>query len=192
MAVRSSAQKLATRSDAFKIIRNKSFRRGKFLLVSGKESDFYLDMKPTLFDPHGANLVAELLLDRIKDRKVDCVGGLAMGAVPLVTAVTMLSAGGPKPVPGFVVRKRIKDHGTKNLIETAENLAGKNVAILDDVTTSGGSAMEAVIAAQEAGATVVVVLAVVDRGEGAAEFYREKGIPFEYLFHVREFMDATD
>lgn len=174
---------------AFNIIKERSYAEGDFVLASGKKSRFYLDMKRTMLDPEGASLVAELILDHLKnlDGGVDMVGGLAMGAIPLVSSVMTLSFTEPKKLPGFVVRKEPKDHGTKRLIETAEDLSGKNVVILDDVTTTGESAMFAVDAARNAGANVVLVLAVVDREEGAREFYEKKGIPFRSLFRLQEF-----
>jgi orotate phosphoribosyltransferase len=182
--------KSTMREKAFNIIRERSFARGTFLLASGRESNFYLDLKPTMFHPQGANLVARLLLDKLKDRPVDYVGGLEMGAVPLVTAVSLMSAETDRPIPGFFVRKNVKDHGTQKRIEAARDLKGKNVVILEDVTTTGGSSLEAVLAAQEAGARVVLVLTVVDRREGAAEFFKEKGLAFEWLFGVDEFLAA--
>lgn len=178
------------RARAFDLIKEKSFARGKFVLASGRESNFYLDMKPTMFHPEGANLVARLLLDKMKDRAVDYVGGLEMGAVPLVTAVSLMSAETARPIPGFFVRKNVKGHGTKKRIEAARDLKGKSVVILEDVTTTGGSSMEAVLAAREAGAQVVMVLTVVDRREGAAEFFAAKGLPFEWLFRIDEFLAA--
>jgi orotate phosphoribosyltransferase len=189
MNLRRSDNKLAARVRAFNIIKVKSYAEGDFVLASGKRSKYYLDLKPTMFDPEGANVLANLVIDFIKQRntKVDMVGGLEMGAVPLVSAVTLLSLSKPKKLPGFFVRKEAKDHGTKKLVETAEDLTGKNVVILDDVTTSGGSAMSAVDAARKAGANVVLVLSVVDREEGAAEFYAEKEIPFKALFRLSEF-----
>lgn len=185
---------IANRAKLFQIIKERSYAEGDFVLASGKKSRFYLDMKRTMFTPEGANLLAELLLDEIRrlETRVDLIGGLAMGAVPLVTGVMMLSAGGTSGLPGFIVRKEVKDHGTKHLIETGKSLEGKNVVILEDVTTSGQSAMIAVHAAQNAGANVVLVLAVVDREEGAAEFYREKDIPFTSLYRLREFRAGAE
>jgi orotate phosphoribosyltransferase len=178
------------RARAFDLIKERSCARGKFILASGKETNFYLDLKPTMFHPEGANLVARLLLDKLKDRPVDYVGGLELGAVPLVTAVSLVSAETARPIPGFFVRKNVKDHGTKKRIEAVRDLRGKNVAILEDVTTTGGSSMEAVEAAQDAGAQVVLVLTVVDRREGAAESFAAKGLPFEWLFRLDEFLAA--
>jgi orotate phosphoribosyltransferase len=187
------ANKLAARNRAFEIVKEKSYREGTFVLASGKTSHFYLDMKPTMLDPEGANLLAELIIDHLKQitDRIDLVGGVAMGAVPLVSAVTVLSASKPKQLPGFVVRKQVKDHGTKKVIETSEALAGKNVVILEDVTTTGESSMYAVEAAQQAGATVVLVLSIVDREEGAAEFYKSKNIPFRWLFRLSEFRSGA-
>jgi orotate phosphoribosyltransferase len=188
----SPATKLDARVKAFRKLLELSFKRGKFMLASGKESEFYLDLKPTMFNPEGASLLAQLVLDRIKDLPVDYIGGLELGAVPIVTTVAMLSAPTPRPIPGFFVRKAVKDHGTKRLVEAVNDLTGKNVVILEDVTTTGGSAMQAIAAARAAGANVILVLSVVDRGEGALEFFQQQGIAFQWLFHMQDFIAATE
>jgi orotate phosphoribosyltransferase len=175
------------RAKALKLIKERSYREGDFVLASGKRSKFYLDMKPTMFHPDGANLLAELVLEKLANVKVDYVGGMAVGAIPLVIAVAVLSAHTPRPLPGFFVRKEVKDHGTKRRVDAVADLNGSNVVILEDVTTTGDSAMRAVEAATDAGANVMLVLSIVDRGEGALEFYRNRGIPFEWLFHLSEF-----
>ena len=187
----SPANKLDARVQAFAKLLELSFRRGKFKLASGKESDFYLDLKPTMFNPEGASLLAQLVLDRIKELPVDYVGGLELGAVPVVTTVAMLSAGTARPIPGFFVRKAVKDHGTKRLVEAVNDLTGKNVVILEDVTTTGGSAMQAIAAARAAGANIILVLSIVDRGEGALEFFQQRGIAFQWLFQMQDFIAAT-
>jgi orotate phosphoribosyltransferase len=187
--MRVPANTLSARARAYELIKQRSFRRGRFVLVSGKESNYYLDMKPTMFHAEGAALLAELILQKIKDLDVDYVGGLEMGAVPLVASVTTMSHGAERPVTGFFVRKDIKGHGTKKRVEAlAGSLQAKNVVILEDVTTTGESAMKAVEAAREQGARVVLVLTVVDREEGAVEFYRKAGIPFDWLFRASEFL----
>jgi orotate phosphoribosyltransferase len=181
------------REKVFRLIKDKSFAIGQFVLASGRTSNYYLDMKPTMFDPHGAAALSELILARLADRSVEYVGGLALGAVPLISATTMLSALKDKPIAGFFVRKDVKDHGTRKLVEglaVNESLEGKNVAILEDVTTTGGSAMVAIEAAQKSGAKIVLVLSVVDREEGATEFFRQKGIPFEALFKASDFLKS--
>jgi orotate phosphoribosyltransferase len=175
------------RSRAFKLIKERSFSKRKVTLASGKESNFYFDLKPTMFNPEGSLLLAELILQKLDGLNIDFVGGLAMGAVPLIGPINMLSFQKGKPLPGFFVRKEVKDHGTKRIIEGAESLKGMKVVILDDVTTSGGSAMIAVNAAKDAGAKVVLVLSVVDREEGATKFFADKGIPFAALFTASAF-----
>jgi orotate phosphoribosyltransferase len=189
--LRAPSNPSSARDKAFEIIKARSFRRGDFTLASGKKSTFYLDMKPSMFHPEGANLLSELVLARIADLNADYIGGLEMGAVPLVTAVSVVSVKSGRPLPGFFVRKQEKDHGTKKRVEAVEDLKGKNVVILEDVTTTGGSAMQAVEAVRKEGANVLLVLSIVDRGEGASQFYKEKGIPFDSLFHVEEFLKAS-
>ncbi len=181
------------RDKAFRLIKAKSFARGDFVLASGKRSNYYLDLKPTMFDPEGTNALSEMILDRLEGVQVNSVGGMALGAVPLIAAVSMLSHRQNRPLPGFFVRKEVKDHGTMKRVDglaKGETLTGKNVVILEDVTTTGGSSMMAVEAARASGAQVTLVLSVVDREEGAVEFYRQQGIPFAALFLARDFMNA--
>jgi orotate phosphoribosyltransferase len=181
------------RSKVFKLIQQRSFSKGRFTLASGVESNYYLDLKPTMLDAEGADGLAELILNELYGMNVDYVGGLAVGAVSLLGSIQVLSHRKTKPIPGFYVRKEIKDHGTMKLVEglaPGETLHGKRVVILDDVTTTGCSAMIAAKAAQDAGASVILVLSIVDRQEGAAEFYEKAGIPFKALFTAREFLDA--
>jgi orotate phosphoribosyltransferase len=175
------------RDKLFALLKEKAFRRGKVTLASGRESDYYFDMKPAMLDPDGAALMAELILQQIQGIKADCVGGLEMGAVPLIAPVAMQSRKSGRPLPGFFVRKAVKDHGTKKRVD-GNAIAGKTVIILEDVTTTGASAMDAVKAVTEAGAKVALVISILDRGEGAAELYAKAGIPFKSLFHAEEFL----
>jgi orotate phosphoribosyltransferase len=178
-----------TRRNLFALIKARSFSRGNLTLVSGRTTNYYFDMKPTMFHPAGAAWIAELMLDRIENLKVDYVGGLAIGAVPLVNSIAMLSHQRGRPIPGFFVRAQVKDHGTQRRVEgTAESLAGKNVVIVEDVTTTGGSASTAVEAATAEGATVVLVLSIVDRLEGAVENFKNRGIAFQAIYTADEFM----
>jgi orotate phosphoribosyltransferase len=178
-----------TRSSLFALIKARSFSRGNKMLVSGRSTNYYFDMKPTMFHPAGAAWIAELMLDRIENLKVDYVGGLAIGAVPLVNSIAMLSHQRGRPIPGFFVRAQVKDHGTQRRVEgTSESLAGKNVVIVEDVTTTGGSASTAVEAAVADGANVVLVLSIVDRLEGAVENFKNRGITFQAIYTADEFM----
>jgi orotate phosphoribosyltransferase len=178
------------RQRAFDIIKARSFSRKKVTLASGKESDFYFDLKLTMSVPEGANALAELILARLDSKEVGYVGGLAIGAVPLLGPIALLSLYKGRPLPTFFVRRDTKAHGTKQKLEGVmpDELRGQDVVILDDVTTTGGSAMIAVEEARTAGANVTLVLSIVDRGEGAAEFFRQKGIPFERFFTAQEFL----
>ena len=178
------------RARLFDIIKSKSFVRGHVVLASGKESDHYFDMKPSMFDPEGAELLAELLYARIASVDGDIVGGLEMGAVPLITPISIASRRAGRPLPGFFVRKTVKDHGTKKLVEGLSDVKGKRVVIVEDVTTTGGSAMKAVEALTAAGATIVLVISILDREENAKKIYADAGIPFASLFKASEFLKA--
>ena len=177
------------RNRLFMLLQARAFQRGKVILASGKESEYYFDMKPAMLDPDGAELMAELILDELKGIDADAVGGLEMGAVPLIAPVAMKSPTYGGYLPGFFVRKAVKDHGTKKRVD-GDDIAGKAVVILEDVTTTGGSAMDAVKAVEDAGATVSLVISILDRGEGAAELYAEAGVPFKSLFTADEFLAA--
>jgi orotate phosphoribosyltransferase len=185
------ADKMTDRQRLLAIIKERSFRRGHFVLASGQTSSYYLDLKPTMFHPEGADLTARLIFERIKDLDVDYVGGLEMGAVPLVATVAAVSQRSGKPIPGFFVRKAVKDHGTKRRIEAAGDMKDKRLVILEDVTTTGGSAMEAVKVVQQEGANIVLVLSVVDREQGAGAAYAAQDIPFDALFRASEFLAAS-
>ena len=169
------------------LIEERSFRRGNFTLASGKQSAYYFDSKPTMLHPEGANLLAALIVDELAGVKADCVGGLEMGAVPLIAPVAMRSLEAGRPLLGFFVRKAPKDHGTRQRIEGLD-LAGKTAVILEDVTTTGGSALKAVEAVRDAGGKIALVFTMVDRDEGATEAFAEAGIPFRSLYKAGEFL----
>lgn len=178
----------AIRERLIALIAKLSFGRKKIVLASGRESDFYFDMKPTMFHPEGAALLAQMILRRLSSEQVDLVGGLEMGAVPLIATVAAASFAAGRPIPGFFVRKAVKDHGTKKRIDGTDSLAGKRVAILEDVTTTGGSAIQAVEEVRGAGGEVVLVLSIVDRLEGAQESFAAANVPFDALFTRDDFM----
>ena len=156
-------------------------------LASGASSTFYFDMKPTAFHPEGASLMARLILDELADIDADYVGGLEMGAVPLVACVIQQGFPG-RPLRGFFVRKRPKDHGTRRLIEGPEDsLDGKTVVLLDDVTTTGSSVLKAVAAARDEGASVSAVVTVLDRMEGAADALGRENVDLRAILTSRDF-----
>jgi len=183
------------RARLFEIIARKSFSEGaEIRLASGRTSTFYFNMKPTMMDPEGAALIAELILDTLKDESVDYIGGLEMGAVPIVSAVAPASCVAGRPIPAFFVRKKTKEHGTRRRIEglgPGVSLGDKDVVIVEDVTTTGGSALEAVRLVRAAGGRVTTVLTLVDRGEGAAEALAKEGLTLKALFHAEDFRAAS-
>lgn len=183
----------ASRARLADIIRARSFGRGRITLASGRESDFYFNLKPTMLDPEGAALLAELTLDALKDENFDYVGGLEMGAVPIAGAIAQLSWLKGTPKAAIFVRKKPKEHGARLSVEglaRGESLSGKRVVVVEDVTTTGGSAIKAVEAVRESGGEVALVFTMVDRQEGAADTFRESGIAFRALFTAAEFLNA--
>ncbi len=174
----------AQRRELLDLILEVSFRREKVTLASGKQSDFYLDLRQTLMRPRGVKLAGELVLERLRaGPPVDSVGGMAVGAVPLVSAVLAAAAArdAETPLIGFFVRKQAKQHGLGKRIEGGF-APGQSVALVEDTCTSGGSTLEALDAVVEAGGKVARVLCLVDRGEGAVEAFAERGIELESLF----------
>ncbi len=168
------------------IILEKSFKRGDFTLASGAKSNYLFDLKTTLLDPEGANLSAKLVLDKI-DKNIDAIGGLELGACPIVSAVCVLSFQEKRPVKSFYVRKEKKDRGTNQLIEGVTLKKGDNIIILEDVTTKGGSAMKAVEIVRNLGCNVNKIISMVDRQEGAKENLKNEGITLEAIFTREEF-----
>lgn len=177
------------RTRLLEIIRKKSLitEGGPFKLASGAMSDYYLNMKPTAFDPEGAALIAEIILDMLADeRAVDSIGGLELGAVPIVAAVCAHSFG-KRPVDGFVVRKEKKGHGTDQKID-GNFRDGSHVVLIEDVTTKGGSVMQAVRAVRDRGATVATIITIVDRLEGAADNLKKEGLTLRPIFTTRDLL----
>ena len=147
-------------------------------------------MKPTTFDPEGAALIAELVLDEALRDGAELVGGLELGAVPIVACVRQLSFIRGPPITGFFVRKAAKDHGTRKIVEglpEAFTIAGQRALLVDDVTTTGGSVLRAVQAAREAGAEVQTVVTIVDRLEGAEANLARHGLRLIALTTTRDY-----
>lgn len=145
-----------------KLLYERSYREGKFILTSGRESDFYFDGKQTALHPEGAFLIGHLFNHIIKDNTaITAVGGLTLGADPLVTATSLISYQLGRPLPAFIVRKSPKGHGTNQYLEGLSNLQpGKPVAMLEDVVTTGGSLLTACERVKEAGFTIGMLCTV--------------------------------
>jgi orotate phosphoribosyltransferase len=174
------------------ILLEKSYRKGSFTLTSGKTSDFYIDGKQTTLSAEGGYLCGRLLYDLIRqaDEPIGAVGGMTLGADPLVTAVAIVSYLEKAPIPAFIVRKEAKDHGTGSSIEGLKNLpAGCRVALIEDVVTTGGTLLTVIDRVEAAGFTVGLVVTIVDRQEGGAETLAARGYPLKALF-TREQLQA--
>jgi orotate phosphoribosyltransferase len=181
----------AKRARLIELIKARSFQEGPaFKLASGKTSPFYFNMKPTMLDSEGAFLIASLILDEIEGVDADLIGGLEMGAVPIASSVAAIAYTRGRKLPAFFVRKQAKEHGTRALVEglaKTEHLAGKKVIVVEDVTTTGGSALKAAEALKAEGATVVRVITIVDRLDGAMETFSNAGLSFTPLLTLEDF-----
>ena len=167
------------------LLLQKSYREGRIKLSSGRESDFYIDGKQTTLDAEGAFLCGSLLYGLInrEGQSIGGVGGMTLGADPLVTAVSIVSYLEGNPIPAFIVRKEPKSHGTENYIEGRENLeAGASVALLEDVVTTGGTLLQVIERVKTQGLKVGLVATVVDRQEGGAEALAAEGFTLISVF----------
>jgi orotate phosphoribosyltransferase len=170
------------------ILIQKSILRGKFKLSSGKESDYYIDARLTTLDPEGVSLVAEIFLEEIlKDPGINAVGGPTMGADPIVGALIAESHRTGRPLNGFLVRKREKEHGTGKIVEGGLK-AGDVTAVVEDVVTTGGSVLTAIDAVKSIGAEVRKTLVIVDREEGGDQAFHEMGIELYSIFKISELL----
>jgi len=173
------------REELRQLIKSQSLLFGDFTLASGQKSNFFLDLKKTMFHPQGAALAAEIILDMIRDdTDVEYVGGLEIGAIPIVVAVSALSWP-QRPIKAFFVRKAVKDHGAAKLID-GQFRPGAPVILFEDVTTTGGSVMKAVQAVREQGSPVKKILTIVDRLEGATENLKREGLELVPIFTMDE------
>lgn len=156
-----------------------------FTLASGKTSNYYFNCKRTTLDPEGMYLIGNILFDMLRNADITAAGGLTLGADPIANALSLISYQKGKPIKSFVVRKDVKNHGTKSAVEG--NVApGEKVVIIDDVITTGGSTITAIGIAQEAGLVVDRVIALVDREEGGKENIKK------YVDHVDTVLTRTD
>lgn len=182
------------RARLIEIVKARSFQEGpQIKLASGKMSAFYFNMKPTMLDSEGAFLIATLILDQLAGIEADMAGGLEMGAVPIAASVATLAHTQGRKLPAFFVRKQAKDHGTKSLIEglaRGDSMNGKRIVIVEDVTTTGGSAIKAAEALRAEGAEIVRVITIVDRLDGAAQAFAAAKLDFVALLTLNDFRSS--
>lgn len=170
-----------TREELLKLIDSLAVKRGNFTLSSGKQADYYLDLRLVTLDHRSAPLVGDIVLDVLEAAglldSIDAVGGLTMGADPVGTATMHASVRRGTPLDTFVVRKQAKEHGMGKRVE-GPDVRGRRVVAVEDTSTTGGSVLTAVEALREAGAEVVAVVVVMDRNTGARERVEAEGLRY--------------
>ncbi|RJO65920.1 MAG: orotate phosphoribosyltransferase [Myxococcales bacterium] len=180
----------ADRARLLELLKRKSYVEGEVTLASGKKSDFYIDCRQTSLDAEGAALIGRIFHQWIAElpEAPDAIGGMTMGADPLVTATSLTSFLAGRPIPGFLIRKEPKGHGMGKQIEGAKALQpGMRVLLLEDVVTTGGSTLKAVEACEREGLAVGGVFCLVDRLEGGREAVQAQGLPLAALYTRRDF-----
>ncbi len=174
------------RNALIELIRDRALKFGDFTLVSGKKSTYYLDGKQITLHAAGLRLVSEGLLDLLADLEFDAVGGMSIGADPIIGGMLTVAAERSLDLVGVMVRKEAKGHGTGQAIEGPLQ-PGMKVIVFDDVVTTGGSALKAAQQIQEFGCEVVSMVGVIDRMQGGAQNFEEHRLPFRSLLDIRDF-----
>jgi orotate phosphoribosyltransferase len=180
---------MKTLQDLKELLIDRSIRTGEFILASGKSSSFYIDARMTTMSPEGLTMIGPLSLDLIETKgwKADSIGGLTLGADPVAFSISRASVDRTPVLRAFTVRKQAKTHGIGNLIEGPFRSNDK-VIVVEDVITTGNSALQAINAITEAGAEVLGVLAVVNREEGGVEAIRDRGFETIYLLSIKDLL----
>ncbi len=174
------------------ILVQQSLRFGSFKLASGQMSDYYIDGKLTSLHPEGVNLIAREMIDLLAGQSIDAVGGVTLGGDPIVGAIAAISHEVGTPHRAFIIRKESKGHGTGKMIEGLELDGNHSVAVIEDVVSTGGSALRAIESVRATGARIAMVLTVVDRQMGAEDAFREAGLEYRFLFTRDELLARAE
>jgi orotate phosphoribosyltransferase len=172
-------------SDLLALVKDLAIVHGKVTLSSGREADYYVDLRRVTLSGRAAPLVGRVMLELTADLEYDAVGGLTMGADPVATAMLHAAAAQGRVLDAFVVRKEAKAHGMQRRIE-GPDISGRRVLVLEDTSTTGGSPLAALQAVREAGATAVAVAVIVDRDTGAGEKIEAEGVPYRYAYSATD------
>lgn len=168
------------------LLKKEALKKGRFVLSSGKVSNYYLDGRIITLTPEGAYLAAGIILELIKDKGIDAVGGPTLGADPIVGALACLSYIRKIPLKTFIVRKAIKGHGMQRQIEGPALKKKSKVILVDDVATTGKALIEAKQALNKIGVDTKKAVVIVDRDEGAKENLAKAGLKLESIFQIKD------
>lgn len=171
------------REQLLSLVRELAVVHGRVTLSSGREADYYVDLRRITLSGAAAPLVGSQLLELTADLDYDAVGGLTMGADPIAAAMLHAAAAQGRRLDAFVVRKQAKAHGLQRRVE-GPDIAGRRVLVVEDTTTTGGSPLTALAAVREAGAIPVAVATIADRDTGAGEKIEAEGVPYRYLYSL--------
>lgn len=174
-----------SRARLLDLIRTQAIVHGRVTLSSGKEAEYYVDLRRITLGGEAAPLVGQVMNDLVADLEFDAVGGLTMGADPVATAMLHARAAAGGRLDAFVVRKAEKAHGLQQRVE-GPSIAGRRVLVVEDTSTTGGSPLTAVAACREAGAEVVAVAVIADRASGAEEKVREQGLDYRAAYSMSD------
>jgi orotate phosphoribosyltransferase len=167
------------------LVKAQAIVHGKVTLSSGREADYYVDLRRTTLSSAAAPLVGRVMLELTQDWDFDAVGGLTMGADPIAAAMLHQAAAQGRQLDAFVVRKEAKAHGLQRRIE-GPDITGRRVLVVEDTSTTGGSPLTALAAVREAGAVPVGVATIADRATGAGEKIEAEGVPYRYVYSLED------
>lgn len=180
-----SEYKSSLRAKLLELVNTHAVVHGDFILSSGQKSTYYIDGKLLSLMPEGLNYLSRVILEMVDGEKVDAIGGLTLGADPIIGGVATLSYESKKPLAGLIIRKERSGHGREKRIEGPLR-KGMRVVVVEDVVTTGSSSFKAIEALEEAGCEVVKVIALVDRLQGGSEAFAAKNIKFEPIFTLKD------
>ena len=178
----------SNKSKLLNLLQKNSYKKGNFQLSSGKQSSHYLNCKPVSLNGYGLNLISELFLELINS-ETEAVAGLTLGADPLVSGVILLAASKGIPLNGLIIRKEIKNYGTKSGIEGPSLDSKTVVTVLEDVVTTAGSCLKAINKLRENDYIVNEVLTIIDREEGGGDTLKKNNVVLKSLFNIRDFIN---
>ena len=176
---------MTDRDALLSLVRSQAVVHGRVTLSSGREADYYVDLRRTTLSSEAAPLVGRVMLELTADLEYDAVGGLTLGADPIATAMLHAAAAQGRQLDAFVVRKATKAHGMQRQVEGPE-ITGRRVLVVEDTTTTGASPLAALAAVRAAGATAVAVATIADRDTGAGAIIEAEGVPYRFVYSLQD------